>query len=86
MRSHGPGKSFEKAIDDEKLHKLDLNERQKKAMEYIKASGSIKRREYMKLCDISHKTAHLELKKMVDKEILIQKGNGPSTRYELRTG
>ena len=86
MTLMGPGKSFEKAIEDQKLHKLDLNDRQKKAMEYIKTNSSIKRSEYMKLGEVSHKTAHLELKKMVDEEILIQKGNGPSTRYELRTG
>lgn len=81
----GPGKSFEKAMDEEKLHKLDLNDRQKKAMEYVKTNGSIKRSEYMKLGDVSHKTAHLELKKMVKDHIFVQTGNGPSTKYELST-
>lgn len=32
----GPGKSFEKEIEKEKLHKLDINERQRKAIEYLK--------------------------------------------------
>ena len=82
----GPGKSFEKAIEDQKLHKLDLNERQKKAMEYVKENGSIKRSEYMKLGGISHKTAHLELKEMVNQRIFIQQGRGPSTRYVIYTG
>ena len=82
----GPGKSFEKAMDEEKLHKLDLNERQKRAMEYVKTNGSIKRSEYMKLGEVSHETAHLELRKMLEDNIFIQKGRGPSTRYELRTG
>ena len=31
-----PGKSFEKEIEKEKLHKLDINERQRKAIEYLK--------------------------------------------------
>lgn len=54
-------------------------------MEYVKAKGSIKRGEYMKLGEVSHKTAHLELKKMLEDGIFIQTGNGPSTKYELRT-
>lgn len=82
----GPGKVFEKAIEDQKLHKLDLNDRQKKAMEYVKENGSIKRSEYMKLGGISHKTAHLELKEMVNQKIFIQEGRGPSTRYIIYTG
>ena len=81
----GPGKSFAKAMDEAKVHKLDLNDRQKKAMEYVKAKGSIKRSEYVKLGEVSPKTAHLELRKMVKDRIFIQTGSGPSTRYELST-
>lgn len=32
---YGPGKSFEEKIEKEKLHKLEINERQRKAIEYI---------------------------------------------------
>ena len=38
---YGPGKSFEEKIEKEKLHILEINERQKKAIEYIKEKGSI---------------------------------------------
>ena len=83
---NGPGKGFEKVIDDIKLHKLDLNDRQKKAIELIKSSGTIKRSEYVELGKVSHKTAHLELMNMVKAGILIQKGKGPATKYEFSAG
>lgn len=74
---------FTKQLDKEKVDSLVLNPRQKKALEYVKTKGSIKRSEYMKLGKVSHKTAHLELKKMVEGGVFVQKGSGPSTRYEL---
>src|SRR3990167_7955711 len=40
----GPGKAFQKAIEDQKLHKLDLNERQKKAVKHVNETGSISRK------------------------------------------
>jgi len=40
----GPGKSFEKEIEKEKLHKLDINERQKKAIEYLKREKKLQGR------------------------------------------
>jgi len=80
----GPGKSFEKAIEDTKLHKLDLNERQKKAVEYVKDKSEISRSEYMALGNVSHKTAHLELKELVVGGVFVRKGKGPSTRYVPR--
>jgi predicted HTH transcriptional regulator len=53
--------------------------------EYVKNKGAINRSEYMALNKISHKTAHLELKKLVEDGVFIQKGQGPSTHYQLRT-
>jgi len=40
----GPGKSFEEEIEKEKLHKLDINERQRKAIEYLRREKKIIRR------------------------------------------
>ena len=81
---HGPGKSFEEEIEKEKLHKLDINPRQKKAIEYTKDKGSITRSEYMKINKISHKTAHLELKYLVEKKLFEKEGKGKATRYMLK--
>lgn len=80
----GPGKSFEKEIEKEKLHKLEISSRQKKAIEYVKNEGSIKRSEYMKINEVSHKTAHLELRSLVQKKLLTQEGKGRATKYLLK--
>jgi ATP-dependent DNA helicase RecG len=80
----GPGKSFEEEIEKEKYHRLEINERQKNAIEYVKNRGSITRSEYMKINNISHKTAHLELKELMEKNIFIQEGKGRATKYLLK--
>ena len=82
----GPGKSFEEEIEKEKLHKLEINERQEKAVEYAVDKGSINRREYMKLNQISHTIAHRELKELVEKGVFKKKGAGKYIRYELTQG
>ena len=83
---NGPGKGFDKVIDDIKLHKLDLNERQTKAMEHIKARGSISRREYIDINHISHTIAHKELKELLGKKVLVTIGAGKYLRYGLTQG
>ena len=80
----GPGKSFEKTIEDQKLHKLDLNERQKKAVEYLQTHNFIDRRTYVALNKVSTKTAYFELSDLVDKEILLKKGDGRSVIYSFK--
>ena len=77
----GPGKSFEEAIIREKLHVLDINERQKKAIKYVNEKLSITRREYVEINNVSSKTAYFELKDLVDKKIFISEGRGSGTRY-----
>jgi len=79
----GPGKFFEKEIEKEKLHKLEINQRQKKALEYLKKYNSIDRRTYMDLNKISNKTAFLELKDLVNKNILLKEGRGRAVIYRL---
>lgn len=81
IRLIGPGKQFEEEIEKEKLHILDINERQKKAIEYIKMNGKITNREYRELFNVSHKTAHLELTDLVREGIVKQMGKGRSVIY-----
>ena len=80
----GPGKSFEKAIEDEKRHKLDLNNRQKKAVEYLKKHDSIDRRTYVALNKVSTKTAYFELTDLVEKNVLLKHGEGRSVSYRFK--
>jgi ATP-dependent DNA helicase RecG len=80
----GPGKSFEEKIEKEKLHILEINERQKKAIEYLKTNDVISTKVYMKLNKVSDKTAFLELNNLLIKNILIKEGKGRTTIYKLK--
>ncbi len=80
----GPGKSFEEEIEKEKFHILEINERQKKAIEYLKTNNIINTRRYMELNKVSDKTAYLELNNLFKKGILIREGRGRATIYRLK--
>jgi len=67
------------------LHKLDLNERQIKAIIHIKEKGEITNKEYQKITGIKDRLATIELNDMVNKEILERFGTtGRGTYYSLR--
>lgn len=80
------GRSFEEEIEKEKLHVLDINERQKKAIKYVKENLSITRRKYMKMNNVSHTTAQKELKDLVMKKVFRIRGAGKYIHYELTQG
>jgi ATP-dependent DNA helicase RecG len=82
----GPGKSFGEEIEKEKLHILEINERQKSAIKYAKEKGGITRREYIEINKVSHTTAHKELKDLVKKRVFRIRGAGKYLRYELTQG
>jgi ATP-dependent DNA helicase RecG len=82
----GPGKSFEKEIEKEKLHELNLNDRQQKAIDYMVKNGSVSRSEYMAINQVSHTVAHKELKELLEKRIVKTKGAGKYLKYELTQG
>ena len=81
---YGPGKSFEEKIEKEKLHILEINERQKKAIEYLKTNDIISTKIYIRLNKVSDKTAFLELKDLLIKNILMKEGKGRATIYKLK--
>jgi len=80
----GPGRTFEQEIEKQKLHVLEINERQKSAIEYLKENEVISRKTYMKLNKISNKTAFLELKNLVEKNIMVKEGKGRAVTYRLK--
>jgi len=57
------------------------NERQKKAIEYIKKKGSVSNKEYRNIFKISAATAKRELQDLVKKKICKTRGAGPSLKY-----
>ncbi len=59
------------------------NDRQKNIVEYLQTHSAITNREYRKMFDISHKTAHLELSALCRDGSLGTAGAGRSTRYTL---
>lgn len=60
-----------------------LNERQKKAIEYVRKNGKIARKEYEKLCKTSERTANRELAELIKKGIIKKTGSGVKFYYVL---
>jgi ATP-dependent DNA helicase RecG len=68
----------------EVLAKMGLNERQLKAVKYIKEKGQITNKEYQELNSVSKATATRELSKLVGLKVLKQQGVvGKGTFYRL---
>jgi len=70
-----------------KLPEVDpgrLNERQKKAIEYLKISGKVTTKDYAKINDVSERTARDDLNDMVTKDIVLALGETNKRVFELR--
>ena len=57
-------------LNEEQLKNLGLNERQIKAVEFVKANGKITNKEYQKLNTTSERTASRDLFGLIEKNIL----------------
>jgi len=76
---------FRKDIyNEENLRKMGLNERQIKAVMYVKEKGKITNKEYRTINGVSDETARLELNDLVKKEIFTSKGKGRSVKYVFK--
>lgn len=76
---------FRKNIYNEKyLQSLDLNERQVKALLYLKEKGKITNSDYQTLNDVSRETATRDLKELIDKQLIKPSGQkGAGAFYTL---
>ena len=75
---------FKDNLTEDQLSKRGLNERQIKAVLYIKENGSITNREYLEINQISNRTATYDLKDLVENfSLLKMSGAGVGTFYEL---
>lgn len=75
---------FKNNLTTEQLTKLGLNNRQLKAVEYVKEKGKITNKEYQEINEVSRQTATNELHSLVNKyNILINSGYGAGSRFEL---
>ncbi len=69
--------------NEENLRKMGLNERQIKAVLYVKEHGRITNADYREMFDVSNKTAYLELDDLVKRGILAKVGSGRTVHYVL---
>jgi ATP-dependent DNA helicase RecG len=79
----GPGRRFEEEIEKEKLHKLEINERQKKALGYLKKKKRITRQVYCKINNIGDTYAKKELNELIQSRVIRRIGKGKNTYYIL---
>ena len=69
----------------ERLRKLGLNERQIKAVQYVKEYGKISNTKYQEITGLSKRQASNDLKNLIDRGIFIKKGTtGKGTFYVLK--
>jgi ATP-dependent DNA helicase RecG len=63
-----------------------MNERQARALTYVRSNGSITNREYQRLCpDVSSETLRLDLVDLVERGSLLKIGSKKGTYYILRS-
>ncbi|HRV05090.1 MAG: Divergent AAA domain protein [candidate division TA06 bacterium ADurb.Bin131] len=76
---------YKDIYNEENLRKMGLNERQIKAVLYVKEKGKITNKEYQELNKVSDRTATRDLVVLVNKNIFDQIGTtGKGTNYILR--
>ena len=62
-----------------------MNERQARAVTYVREQGSITNREYRELCpDVTPETLRLDLNDLVDRGLLLRIGAKKGTYYILK--
>jgi predicted HTH transcriptional regulator len=61
----------------------DINKRQTDAIAFLRMNKFITNRDYRELNKVSHKTSHIELVELVDKNLILPRGKGRSTGYIL---
>ncbi len=70
-------------LTDSVMDELELNERQKKGLAYLKNERVITTMQYQDLLECSRRTAARDLDDLLDKGILKREGAGRATRYLL---
>lgn len=68
----------------EYLEKLGFNERQIKAVMYVKEKGKITNKEYRGLTGLSDEGARIDVNELVEKGVLLLKGRGRNVHYVLK--
>ncbi len=77
---------FKNKFTQDYLEKLNLNDRQIKAVQYLKTADSITNRIYQEICKTSERTASRDLEQLTEKQILKKLGEKKGTKYKLNYG
>jgi ATP-dependent DNA helicase RecG len=77
---------FKERFSVEELQKMGLNERQVKAVLYVKEKGKITNSEYQTLNEISERTASRELEELKKLSVFKRIGDRKTTLYQLEYG
>ena len=72
-------------LTEELMNKLGLNERQKRAINYLKEHNKITTKEYCKIFNVVKDTANRDLNGLLDKGLIERGGSGPKTYYTIAT-
>lgn len=70
-------------LSEEQLKKLGLNDRQLKAIQYVKENQKITNSDYQTLCDVSERTALRDLDELTSKKLFRKFGEKKGTFYEF---
>lgn len=75
---------FQDRFTEDQLKKADLNERQIKAILYVKEYGKINNFQYQEFFEVSRATATRDLTALVEKDIMVSSGTkGAGSYYQL---
>jgi len=69
---------------EEYLRNFGLNERQIKAVRYVKEKGKITNKEYREMTGLSDEGVRIHMNELVEKGVLLSKGKGRSAHYVLK--
>lgn len=76
---------YKKVLTEESFNKMELSERQLKAVAYTKEHGSISNAEYQTIAGVSKRTATRELNLLKEKGVLVSEGvSGRAVIYKLK--
>ena len=70
-------------LTEEYLHSLGLNERQSRAVLYVKEHGRITNKVYQQFVQTSRETAKRDFADLVARSLLVRRGNGRNVDYVL---
>lgn len=71
-------------VVSEQITGVNLNERQQKAIDYVKENGSISNHQYQTLNSVSDRTSLRDLEKLTQLEIFVKEGKNKKTLYRLK--